>query len=213
MTIKIDKQGRRIVLRSMGTPVTGMKTTVPGAYLTSAGNGTVPLSIESGKLLKQRFGNRLEVGNELRRWAHGVQQSRRYMGKLAKQKDAQLYNLKRLAPRLYKAMSNRKYQRVGARFIADNHATLIADDPGLGKTLICMGGILEAEVPGPYLIIAPKTASDSVWKREITRWLPRPHRAVIMPEFRYQRERALRLTRFTEQTWVIVHPEMVMVQE
>lgn len=213
MTIKIDKQGRRIVLRSMGTPVTGMKTTVPGAYLTSSGNWTVPLSIESCKLLKQRFGNRLEVGNELRRWAHGVQQSRQSMSKLARQSDARLHNLRRLAPRLYKAMTSRKYQRVGARFIADNHATLIADDPGLGKTLICMGGILEAEVPGPYLIVAPKTASDSVWKREITRWLPSPHRAVIMPEFRYQRERALRLTRFTEQTWVIIHPEMAMVQE
>lgn len=213
MSIRIDKQGRRIILRSMGTPVTGMKTTVPGAYLTSAGNWTVPLSIESCKLLKQRFGTRLEVGQELRRWAHGVQQSRRSMAKLAKQSDARLHNLRRLAPRLYKAMSNRRYQRVGARFIADNHATLIADDPGLGKTLICMGGILEAEVPGPYLIVAPKTASDSVWKREISRWLPRPHRALIMPEFRYQRERALRLTRFTDATWVIVHPEMVMVQE
>jgi SNF2 family DNA or RNA helicase len=109
-------------------------------------------------------------------------------------------------------MRRRKYQRVGARFLADNQASGLFDDPGLGKTLICMGGILEAEVPGPYLIIAPKTAAESVWQREIERWLPREHRAVVMPEFRYQRERKLRLTRFTDKTWIIVHPEMVMVQ-
>jgi SNF2 family DNA or RNA helicase len=211
--IKLEKKGRRIAVYSAGTPVTGMKTTIPGAYLTSGGYWTVPLSIESCKLLKQRFGNRLEVGNELKRWAHGVQENRRYMARLGKAKDAKLHNLPRLAPRLAKAMSVRRYQRVGARFLADNHASGLFDDPGLGKTLICMGGILEAEVPGPYLIVAPKTASDSVWKREIERWLPQPHRAVTMPETRLQRERKLTLTRMTPYTWVIVHPEMVMVQQ
>lgn len=193
-------------------PIGGLKTTIPGAYQSVSGNWTVPLSIESCKLLRQKFGTRLEVGNELRRWAHGVQQSRRYMAELGKRSDAKLENLARRAPKLAKAMRRRKYQRVGARFIADNHASLIADDPGLGKTLICMGGILEAEVPGPYLIVAPRTASESVWRREIERWLPREHRAVTMPQFRYQREKALRLTRFGEHTWLIVHPEMAQVQ-
>jgi SNF2 family DNA or RNA helicase len=209
--IRIDKRGRRIVLYS-ATPVGGLKTTVPGAYQSTSGHWTVPLSIESCKLLRLKFGNRLDVSNELKRWAHGVQQSRKYMKDLAKQTDAKLENLPRLAPKLAKAMRRRTYQRVGVRFIADNHASLIADDPGLGKTLICMGGILEAEVPGPYLIIAPKTASESVWQREIQRWLPINHRAVTMPQFRYQRERALRLTRYTPTTWVIIHPEMAMVQ-
>lgn len=212
MSIRIEKRGRRIAIFSEGTPVTGLKTTVPGAYLTASGYWTVPLSIESCKLLKQRFGARLKVGNELKRWAHGVQQSRRYMARLSKQTDAKLHVLPRAAPRLYRAMRKRKYQCVGARFIADNPATLLADDPGLGKTLICMGGIIEAEVPGPYLIVAPKTASESVWQREIQRWLPAHHRAVTMPELRAQRERKLRLTRFTESTWIIVHPEMAQVQ-
>lgn len=213
MSIRIEKRGRRIAIYSAGTPVTGMKTTIPGAYLTSGGYWTVPLSIESCKLLKQRFGNRLIAGNELKRWIHGVQENRRYMKRLGKASDAQLYNLPKLAPRLYKAMTRRKYQRVGARFLADNHASGLFDDPGLGKTLICMGGILEAEVPGPYLIVAPKTAADSVWQREIERWLPSPHRAVTMPQLRPQRERKLRLTRLNEYTWVIVHPEMVQVQQ
>lgn len=210
--INLRKVGRRIIVTSDGTPVTGMKTTVPGAYLNSSGSWTVPLSIESCRLLKDRFGKALNASNELKRWIHGVQTARKQMKQLAASSDARLYNLPRLAPRLAKAMSTRKYQRVGARFIADNHATLEADDPGLGKTLICMGGILEAEVPGPYLVIAPKTASESVWQREIERWLPYPHRAITMPQTRAKRERMLRLARYTAETWIIVHPEMMLTQ-
>lgn len=208
--IKIDKRGRRIVIHSDG-PLTGMRTTIPGAYQTAAGYWTVPLSLETCKLLRQKFGKRLQIGSELNRWAHGVVQSRQQMARLAASDDAVLKVLPKVAPKLAKAMKRRKYQRVGARFVADNTATLVADDPGLGKTLIAMGGILEAQVPGPYLVVAPKTASDSVWRREILRWLPGDHRAVTLPHFRYQREHKIALTRYGPKTWLIVHPEIVMV--
>jgi SNF2 family DNA or RNA helicase len=168
--------------------------------------------MESFVLLQEKFGTRLTVGQELARWLKGVHSSRKYMSRLAVKTDVALENLVSTAPKLYKAMSARPYQRVGARFVADSSAVLVADDPGLGKTLIALGGILEAEVPGPYLVIAPKTASDTVWKREITRWLPSKHIPVIMPELRYQRERMLRLTRYGDTTWLIIHPEMIMVQ-
>ncbi len=211
VSIHIEKRGRRIEVRSAGH-IPGLKTTIPGAYQTVSGNWTVPLSLETCKLLRQKFKGRLVVGNELKRWASGVVSARKAMTALASQKDAKLENLPRLAPKLAKAMQARKYQRVGARFIADNPATGVFDDPGLGKTLIAMGGILEADIPGPYLIVAPRTASEAVWQREIIRWLPREHRPVVMPEFRSQRERKLRLTKFGPTTWLIVHPEMVLVQ-
>lgn len=211
MSVNVEKKGRRIEIRS-ASPLPGLKTTIPGAYQTVSGYWTVPLSLESCKLLRQKFGRRLKLGNELRRWASGVVESRRYMAELASAKDATLEHLHKRAPKLAKAMQKRKYQRVGVRFVADNAGTGIFDDPGLGKTLIAMGGILEAGVPGPYLVIAPKTAADSVWRREILRWLPPDHKPVIVPEFRYKRERKLRLTKFDSKTWLIVHPEMVMVQ-
>lgn len=210
MSVRIEKKGRRIVIRSDG-PLPGLRTTIPGAYETVSGDWTVPLSLESCKLLKLKYGKRLVAGNELRRWATNVVQNRRSMAKLAKADDAPLEHLPTAAPKLFKAMDARTYQRVGVRFVADNSATLIADDPGLGKTLIAMGGLLEAGVPGPYLVVAPKTAADTVWRREILRWLPRDHRAVILPEFRDQRERRIRLTRYDEKTWLIVHPEVVLV--
>lgn len=212
MTVFIEKRGRRIEVRA-DEYVTGLRDAVPGAYLATGGYWTVPLSIESCKLLRQRFGQRLELGEQLRRWARGVINARKYMASIAAAEDAKLDYLPSAAPKLYKAMRRRKYQRVGVRFIADNPATLLADDPGLGKTLIAMGGILEAGVPGPYVVVAPRTAADTVWKREIERWLPDDHRAVIMPQFRSQRERKLRVTRMGAKTWLIINPEMAQTRE
>lgn len=211
MSIHLEKKGRRIEIRSSG-PLPGLKSAVPGAYYSTKDYWTVPLSLESCKLLRLKYGSELVVGSELRRWARTVRGNRDYMATLAASEDAALEVLPRVAPRLAKAMSRRTYQRVGARFIADSDASLVADDPGLGKTLIALGGILEAEIPGPYLVVAPKTAADSVWRREIMRWLPHDHKPIILPENRDQRERTIRLNRFGDKTWLIVHPEVVMVQ-
>lgn len=208
--IRIEKKGRRIVIHA-DEPLPGIRTAVPGAYESTAGYWTVPLSLESCKLLRQKYGRRLKLGTELRRWAQGVVDSRRYMARLAAAPDAKLEVVPYAAPRLHKAMKRRRYQRTGVRFVADNHATLIADDPGLGKTLIAMGGILEAQVPGPYIVVAPKTAADAVWRREIQRWLPNKYRVITLPKLRYMREYRLR-TVYDENTWLIVHPEIVMVQ-
>lgn len=173
----------------------------------------MPLNLESCKLLQEKYGRRLQIGTELKRWAIGVQTTRAYLKDLAASGDATLERLHKVAPVLAAAMDARTYQRVGAKFIADNlPATLVADDPGLGKTLIAMGGILEAGVDGPYLVVAPKTAADSVWRREILRWLPQGHRPYVMPQMRPQRERRLNSIRYGPKTWVIIHPEMAQMQ-
>lgn len=209
--IELVKQGRRIVLRT-SDHLTGMKTAIPGAYLTTSGHWTVPLDMETCRLLRQKFGSKLRVTSELRRWAMGITQSRKAMSALAKAPSAELEVLPSKCPKLYSAMEHRPYQLAGVRFLADNRATLLADDPGLGKTLIALGAVIESEVPGPYLVVAPKTASDSVWRREIHRWLPRPYQAITMPELRPAREKLLQCMPLTATTWVIVHPEMVMAQ-
>jgi len=209
--INIEKKGRRIVLTTDG-PLPGIRSAIPGAYETVKGYWTVPLNYETCKLLQAKYGKRLKVGNELRRWAVGVRSSRDAMAKLASAKTAKLYHLPEAAPFLYKAMKRRPYQKVGSRFVADNPGTGIFDEPGLGKTLIAMGGILEAQIPGPYLVIAPKTASKPVWWREIRRWLPRWHKPITFADGHAQRLSRLRRTVMDEHTWVIVHPEMVMVR-
>lgn len=214
--IHIEKRGTRIIINS-SEPLSGLKTAVPGAYQAVGGHWTVPLSIESCHLLKTKYGSQIVAGNELKRWVRGVTDSRRYMADLAKSSDAKLEHLRREAPDLLRAMNGgkgkrpRKYQKVGVRFVADNPASLIADDPGLGKTLEALGGILEAQIPGPYLVCAPKTATASVWKPEIERWLPNKHKAVVLPDGWHERDRKLRLTNYDQHTWLIVHPEILLV--
>jgi len=120
-------------------------------------------------------------------------------------------------------MVNRAYQRVAARYIARTRSALIADDPGLGKTLEIMAGIVEAEVNGPYLVVCPKTAVESVWIPEIKRWLGID--AFSVPEGRAKREAILDAILAVgpnasqsgesaveydhSKTWVVVHPEMI----
>lgn len=209
--IRIEKRGKRIQIFSK-EPLVGLKTAVPGAYQSASGVWTVPLNLESCKLLREKYGRRLEIGNELSRWARAVVEHRASMAELAASDDAVLHVLPKVAPKLAAAMEKRTYQRVAARFIADNASTLLADDPGLGKTLEVMGGILEAQIAGPYLITAPKTAARDVWQREIQRWLPPEHRAITLPETRLAREKVLRTKRFGPTTWLIVHPEILLTQ-
>lgn len=208
--VEVSKRGKRIEARSTGL-LPGIKT-IPGHYQNTNGVHTFPLSIETLALIRLQYGNRVKLSTELQRWETLVTQSRDYMRKLSGQADAKLTRLPRVAPKLAKAMQARKYQRTGARFVAENDSTGVFDDPGLGKTLIAMGGILEGNVRGPYLVIAPKTAARPVWEREIRRFLPHDHRAVVFPEGRTERNKRLRLTRMTPKTWVIVHPEMCLVK-
>lgn len=210
--IKLEKRGNRIELIT-NSPLPGFRKAIPGAYQRTNGMWTVPLDIETCKLLKERYGSELSASSELKRWARLVRTNRNSMARIAKSEDAKLFVIPKMAPRIFAATRKRRYQRTGIRFIADSHATLEADEPGLGKTLITLGGVIESEVPGPYLVIAPKTASQSVWQAEIRRWLPRYHRPVIMPEGRVQRLRRLRLVNYGPHTWVIVHPRMITAQQ
>jgi SNF2 family DNA or RNA helicase len=82
-------------------------------------------------------------------------------------------------------------------------------------------GIMESGVPGPYLIVCPKTAVESVWVPEIRTWLPGAE-IVTVPEGRAKRESVLdsivdhARTKPTkhghgvlDDFWVVVHPEML----
>jgi SNF2 family DNA or RNA helicase len=85
------------------------------------------------------------------------------------------------APAIWKLMTEgdpkkgyppRPYQTVGAAFAARNRSCLIADDPGLGKTVQTIAGIIESGVTGPILVVAPKAAATITWPKELKRWVP-----------------------------------------
>lgn len=170
-----ERQGKRIRLEFAYNPelVTKAKR-VPGASFSKTGGAhwTYPLDMRVCRLLREQFGPDLQVGPQLTAWARVAVEQERVMHSLTNAADAELALLPSVAPVLATAMESRTYQRVGAKFIAAGKSVLIADQPGLGKTLEAIGGIVESGLTGPCLILSLKTAMRVVWESEIKRWLP-----------------------------------------
>lgn len=214
--IQIEIKGRRIRLEAT-RPLRALSSYVPGAnYSTSGGpHWSLPLTMDTCTLLREHFGEQLDIGPRLWQWAKLQRaEERRMLALRTGDTPAELRNLAAY-PALEKAVtSGRPYQALGARWIADGRDVLIGDTVGLGKTPQTLAGILESGVPGPYLVVCPKTASESVWAREIRRWIPGAP-VVTVPDGRAKREAIL--DEIAEKAgdplclcnmWVIVHPEM-----
>src|SRR5688500_4727702 len=105
---------------------------------------TYPLSIATCRQLRAQFGERLAIGTELAEWARVALAAEARQLALRSADDAELIRVGAVAPKLAIAMGARKFQRVGARLIADGRTVLIADEPGMGKTLETVGGSIEA---------------------------------------------------------------------
>jgi SNF2 family DNA or RNA helicase len=84
-------------------------------------------------------------------------------------------------PRLYAAMRDiakdpegvqqMPWQILGASFMAEQKRVLLADQPGLGKTIQTLSAVAELDVRGPILVVAPRTAAKVTWPEEIAQWL------------------------------------------
>lgn len=115
-------------------------------------------------------------------------------------------------PRTHAAINTRPFQTVGAKFIANNRIALIADDPGLGKTLQTISAMIEANVTGPILVVGPKAAVSLTWPDEIKQWAPGDDFVVIGPEMKPE-ERVKAVVRAADlaaedgnRHWVLVGP-------
>ena len=72
---------------------------------------------------------------------------------------------------LSKALEGRPFQRQGALFAMKHKQVLIADDPGLGKTIQSIAAVIGSKTTGSILVVAPKTAMYVTWPAELRRWL------------------------------------------
>jgi SNF2 family DNA or RNA helicase len=131
---------------------------------------TYPLDLNTCRALRSQFTDRLDVGPELIAWARQELSKQEGQTRLREATDADLSVVPRLAPVLAAAMANRPYQKVGARFIVEGRNVLVADEPGLGKTLETLAAMVEAGVQ-QVVIFAKKKAVTTVWAPEIKRWL------------------------------------------
>lgn len=145
---------------------------VPGARWHNASKRwRYPLAVETCHLLRKAWGDDLTVGPDLGAWYVQALEGRKAQTARAAQTDAELNRLPQVAPALFATL--RPDQRVGVRWVAEGYrgGGLLADQPGLGKTLETIGGILEAG-GGHVLIVCPKLSVKRVWQREWKKWAP-----------------------------------------
>lgn len=217
--VRIEKAGNRILVGSEGR-LSGLSSSIPGAYFRKDGFWSVALEFENCVLLRERYGNRLVIGPALAEWARQEKAHRVEMKTTSARLDSELLSLPGMAPKLAIAMEDRPYQKSGVRFIVDTKGRdgrrrcLLADTVGLGKTAEALGACLESGVPGPYLIVAPKTSVNSTWRAEINRWLPGDE-VITIPDGRVERDNVLNslVSRSDlDRTWVVVHPYAIRTQ-
>lgn len=130
---------------------------------------TYPLDLISCRGLRRVFGKSLRIATVLADWARKQIEYEEFMADLAACDDSPDFTLADIAPSLDIALSSRPFQRVGAHFITEGRRVLLADQPGLGKTIMTLAALMHDAV-SLILIVAPRTAHEAVWKREIERW-------------------------------------------
>lgn len=169
----VERVGGRIHLRVKYSPeVPALCKMVPGArWSPSEKVWTYPLDWNTCLGLRDVWGKSLRVGTELASWARVAKADFEKMHAMQGADSAELVELEGVAPKLAAAVASRSFQQVGAAFIATGRRVILGDQPGMGKTLETMAGIIEAGITGPILVFAPPTAIESTWKREIEEWL------------------------------------------
>lgn len=121
--------------------------------------------------------------------------------------------LQKEAPDTAKAL--RPYQRAGVQFMLDSPSTLLADEPGAGKTLSSIATMISAGVTGDILVLAPSAAIQVTWPAEVAKWSPNDE-IITVTGPRAKREAALARLRFLpkegKRRWVLCNIEMAKVK-
>lgn len=160
--------------------------------------------------LREVFGDDLVVSPDLMAWAKDARSRELALQRIGRRDDTRLTLLPEVAPSLSEAMASRTYQRVGARWGAIAGSFLLADEPGLGKSVQALGALIEADDwKGDNLIAGPKASLKSVWERQIKMWTP-DAQVMVMPEGKPKRLKALEaFWELEEPRFLIVNPAML----
>ena len=127
-----------------------------------------------------------------------------------------LSNLRATRHELIEAMSEKPWQIPGAQFIASQRRVIVADEPGLGKTVQAIAALVEENVTGPILVVAPKSAVDITWPDEIERWLGTSEIVARISADMKPAERRLMIDYAgqiqTKRCWVLIGPSYLRIR-
>ena len=122
--------------------------------------------------LAKRFDAEIKISPSLNEWARNERARRDTIPDVQSMELVDLPRIRRDYPDIWRAIESRPFQTVGAAFAARNRSCLIADQPGLGKTIQSITAMLEAGITGPILVVAPKNAAQLTWPQELEKWVP-----------------------------------------
>lgn len=218
MKAEATVSGNRILLQASGADWEVLypkcKAVSGGRWIKTAKAWSYPLTAASCLRLRETWGEELSIGNDLADWYRQNAAAAASHSQLSLATDAELSVLPVVAPKL--AATLRPDQRVGVQWVAQpyRNAGLIADEPGCGKTLEMIGGILEADLKGPILVSCPRLSVRVVWHNELRKWAP-DETVYVARGSRVQRQRAI--TAFaadlSPRKWLITVGETLRVVE
>jgi SNF2 family DNA or RNA helicase len=171
----------------------------------------------TSKLAKQ-YGVELKMTSGLVEWLDAEKARRDLIPDVNDMELVDLPIVREQYPELWKAISSRPFQTVGAAFAARNKSCLIADQPGLGKTLQTIAAVVESGINGPILVVAPKAAAKLTWPQELARWAPGDTVKVLgshlKPEERRDlvEEAAVHMMNDEGRFWLITSPNYVRIR-
>ena len=182
---------QRIMLRSRFEDKDAAKSVLGARWNKTERAWTYPATVETCHGLREAFGPRLRVGKALSEFYVAAAADRQEQVDLTSADDAQLKHLPSRAPKL--AATLRPDQRVGVLFGARGYQgkAIIADEPGLGKTLISIGAVIERHAEGSFLVACPRISARTVWEHEINRWTGDDDAVFVVIGSRAEKETAI----------------------
>jgi SNF2 family DNA or RNA helicase len=203
-----------------------VKEKVPGARWDAQNKCWLfPLDMEVARdirLVANSFGAKLDIQKNLADWARA---EKARVANIIRPDDitadmsAMLPRVAAQRPALRAAMGDKPWQIPGAAFLVAQRNVLLADQPGLGKTIQTLAAVIELDIRGPILVVAPRTAVNVTWPEEIAQWLgPKESVTVInstiKPEARRKAIQAahLRAKNGTQREWVLIGPNYLRIR-
>jgi hypothetical protein len=212
MKAKVEKIGDRIWLRT-SAPTPGLGMRIHGASWRKMDQcWTFPLRLDVCRMIRDEFGEGLQIKPALTAWAREEATREALLADLGSALDAvPLQRVPQMWPRMAQALAKRPYQSRAVRYVTEGRNVLLADTPGLGKTLEAIAGILESGVEGPYLVVCPVVAGK-VWDAEIARWTAGsdfPQETYWAKGGHAKRAETVLDGTFFSNSWVIINTEML----
>lgn len=128
--------------------------------------------LEIRRLVADPLGLEIQLSHAMRQWAVEEKERQAQIPDLSLKDAVELPILKESHPKIYNAIQSRGFQSRGALFSAKARRQLLAYDPGLGKTVTTIAGMIEGGVTGLILVVAPSQAVQVSWPLELMNWVP-----------------------------------------